>query len=569
MADTDSNQLPSRGSLNGQKWTSSHGRYGQAAMDKMDKQPWTTWTSSHGQNGQGVYCPYCPWLLVHVVHGCLSMSIQVHFGPFRSIVYLSIPTTELNMTWIFIIGVGIYFLLMALIGYLASRKVKTMEDYLIAGRSLPFYLALPTVVATWFGAGSSMGVSGTVYSQGFYGVIADPFGCSLALLIAGLFFAAPFRRLRLLTISDLLGKAYGPKFERVASLIVLPFYIGTLASQMLAMGYVFQIVSGAQLEIGILIGATIVVMYTISGGMWAVTLTDFIQFGLLSLGLIIILPICFEQVQDSQAVLNTFLGEFKTIIPDSGQPSFSWWAYSGRILMTGLGAIMGQDLLQRFLASRSENVARYSGVVGAVAYMALGLIPLFIGIAGREIYPSLETPEHLIPLLAKEYLSPIAFTLFACGLFSAIMSTADSYLLAGTTLVTNNVILKLRPVSNEKNKIRILRLVNLTVSLIALALAFSGQSIFNMMVHSGTILFVAIFVPASAALFWKGANTPSAWLSVVIGIVGWLGFIYFGGEVNEDLLFAGASFGALSSLIAYVVTSLVRPLFSTKVIVRG
>lgn len=464
------------------------------------------------------------------------------------------------MTWIFIFGVGIYFFLMALIGYLASRKVKTMEDYLIAGRRLPFYLALPTVVATWFGAGSSMGVSGTVYSQGFYGVIADPFGCSLALLIAGLFFAAPFRRLKLLTISDLLGNAYGSRFERVSSLIVLPFYIGTLASQMLAMGYVFQIVSGAQLEMGILLGALIVVTYTVSGGMWAVTLTDFIQFGLLSLGLLIILPICFEQIKDNNAVLSIFINEFKSVIPNVEHSSFSWLAYSGRVLMTGLGAIMGQDLLQRFLASRSESVARYSGIVGAAAYMLLGLIPLFIGIAGREIYPNLETPEHLIPLLAKEYLSPVAFALFACGLFSAIMSTADSYLLAGTTLVTNNVILKLRPISKEKNKIVILRLVNLAIALIALALAFTGQSIFNMMVHSGTILFVAIFVPASAALFWKGANTPSAWASVISGVAGWLGYIFFGSELSEDLLFSAASFGALLSLIAYIATSLARQL---------
>lgn len=462
------------------------------------------------------------------------------------------------MSWIFITGVGIYFFLMALIGYLASRKVKTMEDYLIAGRRLPFYLALPTVVATWFGAGSSMGVSGTVYSDGFYGVIADPFGCSFALLIAGLFFAAPFRRLRLLTISDLLAKAYGARFELFSSLIVLPFYIGTLASQMLAMGYVFQIVSGANLEIGILIGATIVMAYTISGGMWAVTLTDFIQFGLLSLGLIIILPICFEQVKDSQAVFNTFLSEFKTVIPSGEQTSYGLLSYSGRILLTGLGAIMGQDLLQRFLASRTENIARYSGIVGAFVYMLLGLIPLFIGIAGREIYPNLETPEHLIPLLAKEYLSPVAFTIFACGLFSAIMSTADSYLLAGTTLVTNNVILKIRTVSNEKRKLIIVRLVNLAIALVALCLAFTGQSIFNMMVHSGTILFVAIFVPVSAALFYKGANVVSAWISAISGIAAWLGFLFLGGDLSEDLLFASASFGAFFSLIAYTLTSSVR-----------
>ncbi|MBA3720771.1 MAG: sodium:solute symporter family protein [Parachlamydiaceae bacterium] len=467
------------------------------------------------------------------------------------------------MTLIFIFGVGFYFLLMALIGYFASRRVKTMEDYLVAGRRLPFYLALPTIVATWFGAGSSMGVSGTVYSEGFYGVIADPFGCSLALLIAGLFFAAPFRRLRLLTISDLLGNAYGPSFERVSTLIVLPFYIGTLASQMLAMGYVFQIVSGISFEIGILIGALIVVSYTVSGGMWAVTITDFIQFGLLTLGLIIIVPICLEQVQDRQAVFNTFLNEFSTVIPQSnGSSSVDWLSYAGRILMTGLGAIMGQDLLQRFLASRSEKIARYSGVVGAFTYLLLGLIPLFIGIAGREIYPALEKPEHLIPLLAKEFLSPIAFMLFACGLFSAIMSTADSYLLAGTTLVTNNVLLKIWPVSNEKKKLSVLRWVNIFIALTALALAFSGQSIFNMMVHSGTTLFVAIFVPATAALFWKGANLAAAWSSLIGGTASWLGFLYFNpmkyNGLNEDFLFSAAAFGALFSLFAYIIVSLYK-----------
>ena len=447
---------------------------------------------------------------------------------------------------------------MALVGYLASRKVKTMDDYLIAGRSLPFYLALPTVVATWFGAGSFMGVSGSVYSDGFYGVMADPFGCSLALLIAGVFFAAPFRRLKLLTISDLLGNSYGPIFERFSSLIVIPFYVGTLAANMLAMGYVFQIITGWSLELGVLLGASIVIMYTIYGGMWAVTLTDFIQFILLTLGLFIILPIGFQQVEDTNAVMNTFLNEFSTLIPQGEEPQSGWLAYFGRILMTGLGAIMGQDLLQRFLACRSESVARYSGIVGSATYMLLGLVPLFIGIAGREIYPDLETPEHLIPLMAKDFLSPIAFTFFACGLFSAIMSTADSYLLAGTTLLTNNFILKVWPISNDKTKILILRCVNLFLAIIALFLAFSGHSIFNMMVHSGAILFVAIFVPASAALFWRGANTAAAWTSAVFGISSWLWFLFNGRRLSEDLLFAAAMFGALFSLAGYVIASLMR-----------
>ena len=451
---------------------------------------------------------------------------------------------------------------MAVIGYLASRRVKTLDEYLIAGRRLPLFLAVPTVVATWFGAGSSMGVSGAVYSQGFYGVVADPFGCSLALLISGLVFAAPFRRLKLLTISDLLGKAYGERFEKASSILVLPFYIGTLASQMLAMGYVFQLVTQAPLSAGILIAAVIVVTYTMSGGMWAVTLTDFIQFGMLGLGLCTLVPVVLGQLHDTPSVVSTFLQEFKSVFPDTNHASFSWLSYSGRVLMTGLGAIMGQDLLQRFLASKNESVARLSGIIGAMLYMLLGCIPLFIGIAGRDIFPHLEVPEHLIPLLAKEYLTPFAFMIFSCGLFSATMSTADSYLLAGTTLITHNVILKIWPMNEEKRKLRLVRLVNLVIALIAIALAFTGQSIFNLMVHSGTILFVAIFVPATVALFYAHyANELSAWASVICGMSSWLSYLYFCSDLSEDHLFASASFGALISLMIYVAVTIFLQLY--------
>lgn len=367
----------------------------------------------------------------------------------------------------------------------------------------------------------------------------------------------PFRRLRLTTISDLLGKSYGAAFERASTLIVIPFYIGTLASQMLAMGYVFQTISGANLEVGILLGAAIVVSYTVSGGMWAVTMTDLVQFGLLSAGLIMIVPICFNQIQDKPMAFNTFVNEFSTLVPQN-ENSMGWLSYAGRILMTGLGAIMGQDLIQRVLSSRSETVARNSCIFGAAFYMILGLIPLFIGIAGRQIYPELEKPEMLIPLLAKEFLSPLAFTIFACGLFSAIMSTADSYLLAGTALVSNNILLKIYPISQEKNKIRLLRCVNIGMALIALGLSFSGQSIFDLMVHSGAMLFVAVFVPASAALFWKKANVEAAWSAMGCGILSWIGFIiYHSPKVDEDLLFSAAAFGFLSSLAAYAAVSFV------------
>lgn len=450
---------------------------------------------------------------------------------------------------------------MLLVGQFASRRIHTMEDYLVAGRKLPYYLAVPTIVATWFGAGSCMGVSGTVYQQGFYGVIADPFGCALALIIAGIFFAAAFRRLGCLTISDLLGKNFGARFEKVATLFTLPFYIGTLASNLLAMGYLFQIMVGGNLIWGILLGSIIILIYTVKGGMWAVSLTDFIQLGILIFGLCLLLPICLHHSPNLSLATETFLQEFGKLLPQNDHNT-QWMSYLGRIFMTGLGAIMGQDLIQRFLASRNEKVARNSSITAGFLYLGLGLIPLFVGIAGRDILPNLEKSEQLIPLLAQQYLSPLAATIFICGLLAAIMSTADSYLLAGTSLVVNNVILKIYPISQEKNKIRILRITNIIICFLALGLALSGPSIFDLMVHSGATLFVSILVPVCAALFWGSRNRWAAWGALWGGLMAWILFIvfrYFAAvdqnafkQSYEDILFSAAFFGGLVSLGVYV-----------------
>lgn len=472
-------------------------------------------------------------------------------------------------TMLLISGLTVYLLTMLVIGYVASKNIKTMDDYLIAGRKLSFFLAVPTIVATWFGAGSCMGVSGTVYSQGFFGVLPDPFGCALSLLIVGLFFAIPLRRLKLLTISDLLHQAYGTRFEKAATLLTIPFYIGTLASQMLAMGYIFNIVTGGPIEWGIFLGSFIVLAYTVTGGMWAVTLTDFVQLGILIIGMLLLLPICFENTSDLAKVSSNFLHEFTTLIPNNlttanpttNTSEATWLGYGGRIFMTGLGAIMGQDLIQRVLASRDEKTARTSAISAGFLYFALGLIPLFVGIAGRDILPNLEKPEQLIPILAQTYLSPIGFTIFACGILAAIMSTADSYLLAGTSLVVNNIILKVYPIQTEKNKIKLLRWTNIIFAVFALILALSGPSIFDLMVHSGATLFVSIFVPTCAALFWKSSNRVSAWVSLIGGLGAWLGYIlsHFAlFQANyEEVLFSAAFFGAIISMMSYVISFVV------------
>ena len=111
--------------------------------------------------------------------------------------------------FIFISIISVYLLVMLGIGWWSSKSVKGTADFFVAGRRLGIVLATATMFATWFGAGSSMGTAGTVYKQGLKGVISDPFGASLALILAGLFYTVAFRKLKFLTVIDIFGKIWG------------------------------------------------------------------------------------------------------------------------------------------------------------------------------------------------------------------------------------------------------------------------------------------------------------------------------------------------------------------------
>ena len=141
-------------------------------------------------------------------------------------------------------GVLIYMACMLIVGYWSSKRIKNLADFLVAGRRLPFYLAVATLFATWFGAGSCMGASGTAYSKGLMGVIADPFAAGLSLILAGLFYVAFLRRLELLTVTDIFGRYYSKNSEIFASILMVPVYIGWLGSQMVALGYIFNVLTG-------------------------------------------------------------------------------------------------------------------------------------------------------------------------------------------------------------------------------------------------------------------------------------------------------------------------------------
>ena len=184
--------------------------------------------------------------------------------------------------------VVLYLVVSIGIGLYAAKHVHNTRDYVVAGRHLPLYIVTATVFATWFGSEAVLGISAKFVEEGLGGIVEDPFGASLCLIFVGMFFAARLYRLNLLTIGDYYRQRYNRKVEVLTSLAIVTSYLGWVSAQIVALGLVFSFVTQGAISHneGMVLGAAIVLVYTLFGGMWSVALTDAFQMTIIVLGML-------------------------------------------------------------------------------------------------------------------------------------------------------------------------------------------------------------------------------------------------------------------------------------------
>ena len=474
------------------------------------------------------------------------------------------------------IGMSVYMIGMLAIGWFSSRRVNGMSDFLVAGRRLPLWMATATLLATWFGAGSSMGVAATVYSSGVNGVIADPFGASISLVLAGVFIVGMLRKNNCMTVTDIIARRFGKGAGVYASLWMVPVYVGWLGAQLLGLGTILHLLTGISVNTGTMIGAVVVLLYTCAGGMWAVTLTDVVQVGIMLVGLVFLLPGAVELAGGGAAVLRALKPE-DSLAPIGAANLNDYVYYIGSWIIMGLGCMVGQDLIQRSLSSKNANVAVASSVMSGFFYMIIGFIPITIGIAARIILPkygitaavmgdNLENqvlPRIAMLVMGESY--PVLLTIFIAALTAAIMSSADSSLLAGASLLCNNVMAPLFPRMSAQVLLISTRITTVVLTVVALVLAIWVESIYNLMINSWISQLVVIFIPVMMALFVPRAGRNSAWATMIVGTVIWLGYTFIascgtgmafaellGSAEFDRAITCGAVYGFISALLTFI-----------------
>lgn len=450
----------------------------------------------------------------------------------------------------------VYMLLTLMVGIFAGRLVHNTADFMVAGKRLPLSMATFTVFATWFGSETLLGSSSAFTQGGLLAVIEDPFGAALCLVLVGLFFARPLYRMNLLTFGDFYRVKFGARAEFLAALFMVLSYLGWIAAQMVAIGILLHTVVGISIHTGIVLASVVVVFYTFFGGMWAVSITDFVQTIMIVVGIVWATVEVTQQAGGYQSLLAAQPEGFFRFIPTPQSGTMGWIEYFAAWITIGLGSIPQQDIYQRVMASRSERVAVWSAFLGGIMYLSVGLLPLFLGMAAQKILAvEVVDNQSMLPQLILNHTNIVVQIMFFGALISAIMSTASGAILAPASVLSENLLKPFFGITNDRQMLWLVRGSVVAVASISLAMAMGRQNIYELVGESSAMSLVSLFVPLVAGLYCKGNNEFAALCSMILGFVCWFVFNFW-----VEIALPSLIVGFIASIGGYILGSVLYPI---------
>jgi len=464
------------------------------------------------------------------------------------------------MSWIDLSIFSVYLLAMLGVGVYFLKSNKNTEDYYVGGRKMSSWHIGLSVVATDVGGGFSIGLGGLGFTMGLSGswlLFTGLLGAWLSGVLLIPKISGLARRKGFLSFPQFLEFIFNRKVALIAGIISAIGYLGFTSSQILAGAKLAaSTFDGLSIENALLIMGVIAVGYTVLGGLKAVIYTDTIQWIVLMAGLIFVgLPFSYYKIGGSEAIISTLQPEFLSLRSVTWQQIVNWMFTIIPIWFIGM------TLYQRIYASKSTQTAQKGWfIAGLFEYPIMAFIGVVLGMFARVAMENHMLPgynasnldaEMGLPVLLKTVLPVGLLGIVLSAYFSAIMSTADSCLMAAS----GNILTDVFRLHRSGNSLRLSQLTTLIIGIIALLLALKMESVLELMLHSYAFMVSGMIIPVLAALFTKQANSTAALLSMLTGGSITLFLIISGYELPLGL--DANIFGIGASLITYVVVNLI------------
>jgi SSS family solute:Na+ symporter len=428
---------------------------------------------------------------------------------------------------------GMYMLGVLLIGTYFGRYIHSAGDLFLAGRALPFWAVGMSVVVSDIGATDMAWGAGQMFEFGLAQANFDWIGSMPACLIAAFVFVPFFWRSGVFTVPEFLGRRYNSGVRMIAALLWLAFMIAMLGIMMHASAVFLNKIMGIPYEYAVAGTAVVVGVYTITGGLTAVVMTDVLQMVVMFIGAGALLFLCLWEVGGwsglrEQLEATGAEGHLSLLLEHSTKTAFPWTG-----IIFGLGLVQAtayfvnnQAVIQRALGARSEWDAKAGMIFAGFLKVFIPLIIFVPGLAARVIEPEISPPETAVPYLMVKLLPPGLTGLMLAAFMAALMSSVDSYLNSSSTLFISDVYAPLhrraaggRPMS-DRHGLVVGR--TLTFLLIATAAATAPQfgryesTIYNLIQTLMSLFQGPLLAIMALGILWPRATGAGA----IVGLVG-------------------------------------------------
>lgn len=461
--------------------------------------------------------------------------------------------------------VVLYLIGMLWIGWYSSTKISSNTDFMVAGRRLGPILMAGTLAATEIGGGSSLGV----VQQGMenHGLSAAWYIAAMGFAFVILSFLAPyFRGTEVKTVPEYFRRRYGKANGLITAIIMFLPLVGLTAGQFIASSVILSTMLGISYKLAVVIVAVVVTVYSIMGGLWSVTLTDFVQVFLIVICMIIAIPFALSNAGGWDNIVANVPPETFDIF--KGYKPFD---VISLIIMYTATFSVGQEAVSRFYAARDGKAAKSGAWLAALVNFIYAFIPTILGIATLALLNMGKFDadqfadvgaRYALPILAINTMPAIICGLLFAGIISATMSSSDSDLLGAGSIFANDIYkAAIKTNATDKEVMNCTKIIMCLVGIASMFIAlFNTQNIITILTFCFTLRAAGTFFPYVLGHFWKKSSTVGSIASLIAGTIV---VVYLDKVAGGDLF--GFHFsqtivpGLVVALIAYVVFTLLFP----------
>ncbi len=469
----------------------------------------------------------------------------------------------------------VYMLGVLSIGSYFGKYVSSTGDLFLAGRSLPFWAIGMSIVVSDIGALDLIGGAGGAYDRGIAQANFDWIGSVPALLLAAFIFVPYYWRAGVYTLPEFIGRRYNAGARWLLASVLLIFMLLTLAILLWTSAVFLNTVLGWDYAFGIWCTAIIVGIYTVSGGLAAVVMTDVMQLVVMFVGTAALLALGMWEVGGWSGMTATILAEqgtsedyFRLLHPHTAENEYPWpgMVFSLGIIMSTGYYVGNQAVMQRALGARSEWDAKASMLAAGVFKIMIPFLVFLPGMAARAIAPDLEKHDEAIPMLINILLPPGLKGLMFAAFFAALMSSVDSYLNSCVTIFTGDVFRPLYQRFAGKEVSKRLGLIlgrSMTACILLFAAFYAPQFSNSATLYDNVQTLLSLFQGPTLAIlllgiFWKRATGWGGLAGLIVGCCLTFGLNRLGDAVfmSDDPYLYVAVWSFVFAFVTTVVVSL-------------